>query len=600
RLSKRAMTLAGAYVLGLTVFALALFASDRLRVDVAALILLLLLTIPEPWIPGLLTAKEALSGFGSETIVVLIALFVLTEGVIRTGVVERLGLRMATLGGAQHPGAFSRGILLTAAGVSTFISNTLTTAIFLPLVIGASRRMKLPASKLLMPLAFATILTGTMTVIGTSTNLVVTGYLAREGLRPLGFFEMAPVGGVIAVLGMLYLLFLAPRLLPDRRTPESSGHPARQFAAEVVVQKDSSFVGKTLEQLRLAEVLDLIVIGVRRSTRRLLQLDAQDVLLEGDELVVQGRARDILSVKDVAGLDIKSEVKHEPRTAKEESSRMVEALVLPRSALVGRTLGGMRFSHVTGFTVLGMHTAGDEQAARKLSERRLRPSDVLLLKGNADDFDRLPRGLLVLDDLSAHHPRRMKGVWAAGIFIGSIVLGATGWLEMPVAFLLGVLILLLTRCIRAEEAYASVDWRLLVLIGVMLAFGAAMQKSGASAWLARLIVEHISPFGAYAVMAAFYLLTMILSQPMSNQAAALIVLPVAIETARGLGLDSRPLVIAVTLAASCSFLTPLEPACLLVYGPGRYRFRDFVRVGFPLTAIAFVTAMSMVPLFWSW
>src|SRR5690349_18590600 len=316
------MTLAAAYVLGLTVLALAMFASDRLRVDVVALILLLLLTLPQPLIPELLTAKEALAGFGSETIVVLISLFVLTEGVIRTGVVERLGLRLAALGGGR-PLAFSRALLLAAAAVSMFISNTLTTAIFLPLVIGASRRTKLPASKLLMPLAFASILTGTMTVIGTSTNLVVTGWLAQAGFAPLGLFGMTSVAAMIASHGMHYLLFVAPRLLPATETAPASGGAGRRFAAEVVVKGDSSFVGKTLAQLRLPELLDLIIVGVRRSTRRLLRLAPGDKLLEGDELVVRGRAKDILSVKDVEGIDIKSEVKHEPPTAREESSRMV-------------------------------------------------------------------------------------------------------------------------------------------------------------------------------------------------------------------------------------------------------------------------------------
>jgi len=591
------MTLAAAYVLILTVVALVLFASDFLRVDVVALILLLALTIPQRWIPELLSPQEALTGFGSETIVVLISLFILTEGVIRTGVVERLGLRMASFGGSR-PAAFARLILVSAAAVSAFVSNTLTTAVFMPLVIGASRRAKMPASKILMPLAFASILTGTMTVIGTSTNLVVTGFLKQLGMEPLGFFEMTPVGAVIAAIGMVYLLFLAPRLLPDREAAVESGAPDRKFAAEVIVDEKSPFAGKTLAQLRLGDVMDLIVVGVRRSTRKLLQLRDDAKLEEGDELIVEGRAQDILSVKDVAGISIKPETKHEPESAREDSSRMVEAMILPRSNLVGRTLAGMRFSHVSGFTVLGIHTAGAKGDVRKISQRQLRPSDVLLLKGNADDFDRLPKGMLLLEDVSAHHPRSQKGPLSAAIFAGAIALGASGLLALPIAFLLGVLLLLLTRCLRAEEAYASVDWRLLVLIGVMLAFGTAVVKTGASGWLAQLVVDHVSPFGGYAVMAAFYVLTMVLSQPMSNQAAALIVLPIAVETARTLNLDPRPLVIAVTLAASCSFLTPLEPACLLVYGPGRYRFSDFMRVGFPLTLIAFVTSMIMVPLLW--
>ena len=593
-----AMTLAIAYILILTLVALVLFASDLLRVDVVALILLLLLTIPQRWIPELLTAKEALAGFGNVTIVVLICLFVLAEGVTRTGVVERLGLRLASFGG-QRPRAFSRLILVSAAAISAFVSNTLTTAVFLPLVIGASRRARLAASKLLMPLAFATILTGTMTVIGTSTNVVVSGLMFQWGMEPLGFFEMAPVGAAIAVLGMIYLLVFAPRLIPDRGVDEIAGAPnARQFSAEVLVTARSPLAGKTLAQLRLGDVMDLIVVGVRRSTHRILHPLSRAKLREGDELIVEGRASSILSVKDVAGIEIKPELKHSGENLADKASRMVEAMVLPRSSLIGKSLSEQRFSDVTGFTVLGIHSPGAEGKSEKLSQRPLRSGDVLLLKGNAEDLERLPEGLLLLEDVSAHHPRSAKGTLAAAIFVGTMLLGATGALSVPIAFLLGVLLLVVTRCLTADEAYASVDWRLLVMIGVMLAFGEAMVKTGAAEWLANLVVVHVSPLGAYAVMAAFYLLTMILSQPMSNQAAALIVLPVAVSTAAGLGLEPRPLIIAVTLAASCSFLTPLEPACLLVYGPGRYRFFDFVRVGFPLSVIAFVCSIALVPIFW--
>jgi di/tricarboxylate transporter len=591
------MTLAIGYVLALMLVTLVLFASDALRVDVVALIVLLSLTIPSKWIPGLLSADEALAGFGSDTIVVLIALFVLTAGVIKTGVVERIGLRLASLG-SSRPVAFSRCIILAAGMVSAFVSNTLTTAVFLPLVIGASGRAKIPASKLLMPLAFASILTGTITVIGTSTNLVVSGQLDKYGLAQLGFFELAPVGGAIAFVGMLYLLFVAPRLIPDRGAADAKKPAAgRTYRSEIVVTKKSPLAGKTLAQLRLGDVLSLFVVNIRRSTRRILHPWQTDELREGDELVIEGSAQDILSVKDVTGIDIKSDA--ELTSDKTSDTRMVEAMVVPRSPLVGRSLRAARFRETTGLTVLALHSAHEHRTVDKISTWRLRASDVLLLQGKNEDLERLPEeSLLLLEDLSAHHPRSVKGTTAAAIFIGSMVLAATGALSLPIAFLLGVLALVVTNCVTPEEAYAAVDWRLLLMIGSMMAFGAAMQKSGASAWIAGLVVEHVSPLGGVAVMAAFYLLTMGLSQPMSNQAAALIVLPIAIETARTLGVDPRTLVITVTLAASCSFLTPLEPSCLLVYGPGRYRFSDYARAGFPLTAIAFVLAMLLVPLFW--
>lgn len=591
------MTLAVAYVLCLMVVALVLFAQDSLRVDVVALILVLLLTVPERWIPGLLTPEQALAGFGNETIMVLIGLFILTAGVVKTGVVERIGLRMAALG-RTRPVAFSRFLLLSAATISAFVSNTLTTAVFVPIVIGASRRAKLHSSKLLMPLAFASILTGTITVIGTSTNLIVSGQLPRHGLEPLGFFEMAPVGGAIAVIGLLYLLFLAPRLIPDRGAAYAEKPlDARQFRTELVVTEKSPLAGKSLAQLRLGDILSLFVVNVRRRSKSRPRRD--DKLREGDELVIEGSSQDILSVKDLAGVDIKPDVEMKEPGVKTLDTRIVEAMVLPRSPLVGRTLANARFHEVTGLTVLALNSAHEHRKVENLSGWPMRPSDVLLLQGKTEDIERLPaESLLLLEDVSAHHPRSPKGTLAAAVFIGSMILGATGVLALPIAFLLGVLLLVLTSCLTAEEAYTAVDWRLLVMIGAMMAFGKAMETSGASTWVAGLVVEHVSPLGGSAVMAAFFLLTMLLSQPMSNQAAVLIVLPVAIATAQELGLDPRSIVITVTLAASCSFLTPLEPSCLLVYGPGRYRFFDYTRVGLPLTAIAFVTSMLLVPLFW--
>ncbi len=591
------MTLAIAYVLCLMLLALVLFALDFLRVDVVALILLLLLTVPGRWIPGLLTPAEALAGFGSETIMVLIALFILTAGVIKTGVVERIGLRLASLG-SSRPVAFSRAIVLAAGTISAFVSNTLTTAVFVPVVIGASRRAKVPAAKLLMPLAFASILTGTMTVIGTSTNLVVSGRLPEYGMARLGFFEMAPVGGAIAVLGMIDHPFLAPRLIPDRGAADPAAADAsRQFRSEVVVTEKSPFAGKTLSQLRLGDVLSLFVVNVRRRSKR--KAHSSDQLHAGDELVIEGSSQDILSVKDVAEIDIKSDVELAGKSTTKDDTRIVEAMVLPRSPLVGRTLADARFHEATGLTVLALNSAHERGKVENLSSWRLRPSDVLLLQGKSADIERLPtESVLLLEDVSAHHPRSSKGTMAAAIFVGSMLLGATGVLALPIAFLLGVLALVVSSCLTADEAYSAVDWRLLVMIGAMMAFGKAMETSGASAWAAALVVEHVSPHGGYAVMAAFFLLTMLLSQPMSNQAAVLIVLPIAIVTARQLGLDPRAIVITVTLAASCSFMTPLEPSCLLVYGPGRYRFSDYFRVGLPLTVISFAVSMLLVPWFW--
>ena len=588
------MTLPIAYVLGLFLVGLALFAWDYLSVDIVALLLLLALTVP-----GVLTPSEALVGFGNDTLIVLISLFVLTAGVVRTGVVERLGLRLAEIGGKRSVGLV-RVLLIAVTLISAFFSNTVTTAVFLPIAVGAARRASIPISKILMPMAFASILSSPVTLISSSTNLLVSGLLPRYGLERIGFFEMAPAGIPITVVGMLYLLFLAPKLLPDRTRGElTERYDLRKYLTEVVVLPGSRLGGKTIGETRLGDTLNLGVVGILRDEKRTLAPGRTTKLREGDVLIIEGNAEDILAVKDAEGIEIRPEVKLSDPDLVSENVRMVEAMVLPRSSLMARSLRESAFRERTGLTVLAIHSAGGDDRIDKISRKRLRASDVLLLQGREEDLQRIdPDDLLVLDDVSAHHPRRRKARIAVSIFVASVALGASGLLPLAIAFLAGAVTLVLTRCITTEEAYEAVDWRMMVLIGSMIAFGVAMEKTGTAELLANLIASHASHWGTLGVMAGLFLLTVVLTQPMSNQAAALVVLPVAVQVARQIGVNPRTLVMTVSFAASCSFLTPLEPSCVLVYGPGRYKFFDFARVGAILTLIVFVVSMLLIPVFW--
>jgi di/tricarboxylate transporter len=585
------------YVLGLLVVSLVLFASDKLSVDVVGLIVLLALAIPR-----VLSPKEALAGFADNTILLLISLFVLTAGIVRTGVVERVGLWLAAVGG-KNPMRVTRLLLVAVAAVSSFLSNTVTTAVFLPIMIGVARRSATALSRVLMPLAFASILAGSVTLIGTSTNLVVSSQLPRYGLAPIGFFELTPVGLGIIVLGLLYLFFVAPKLVPDRGQREMTDkYDLRRYLSEAQIQPGSRLAGKTLSESQLGSAMNLNVVGIVRDEKRNLAPGPQETLRENDILIIEGKAEDILSVKDAGGIEIRADVKSalSDGDLQSEQIRMMEAMVLPRSQFAYRTLKEARFREKTGLTVLAVHSAGGPDRIEKLSMTLLKPSDVLLVQGTLEALDRIRGGndLFLLEDVSAHHPRRRRAGWAAAIFVGAILLGVTGILPLVIAFLAGGVALVLTRCLTSAEAYESVDWRLMVMIGCMIAFGVAMEKSGTASFLSELIVRHVSPFGSLALLAAFFLFTVILTQPMSNQAAALVLLPVAIAVSRKLGLNPRSLVMAVTFAASCSFLTPLEPSCVLVYGPGRYRFFDFARVGLPLTVIVFVFSMLLIPIFW--
>jgi di/tricarboxylate transporter len=585
------MTWQGIYVLVLLVVALVMFARSTAPLDVTALVILILLVLP-----GLITPTEALSGFGSETIAILIALFVLTSAIARTGVIERVGLRVASLV-KRHPHALTRALLAAVTTISAFLSNTVCTAVFLPLAIGSARRAGTPLSKVLMPLAFASILSSGITVISTSTNLVVSGELPKYGMEPIGFFEMALPALVISSFGLLYLMFIAPRLIPVRGSADVlETYGLRKYISEVVIAAGSPLAGKSLGDSRLGESMDLTVLGFRRGETRILAPRPTVVLKEGDVLLVEGRAEDILLVKDVDGLEIKPDFKLSDPDLVSENVRMVEAMVLPRSRLVGRTLRDSLFRERTGLVVLAIHgEAGDSP----LSRHRIEGGDVMLLQGDVKDIERVnTRDLVLLEDKSAHHPRTVKSRIAIAIVVACLLLAVLKVLPMSIAFLLGVPALILTRCLTTAEAYESVDWPLIIMIGCLMALGLAMTKTGAAEWLAKALVRWISPYGGRALLASFFLLTVILTQPMSNQAAALVLLPVAIQVARTVGIEPRSLVMTVTFAASCSFMTPLEPSCVLVYRPGNYRFSDFMRVGGGLTLIVFIASMFLIPKFW--
>jgi len=589
------MTLEIAYLLALIVVALILFATEALSIDIVGLALLLALTVP-----GVLSPDQALAGFGSETIMVLIGLFVLTAGVTKTGVVERLGLRLASFAN-DRPRLLTRLLITSATAMSTFISNTVTTAMLLPLTVGSAKRAGVSVAKVLMPLAYASILAGSITVIATSTNLVISGELPSYGLERIGFFELAPVGIGITLVGLVYLFFIAPPLIPDRfKGDRLATFGVRRYISEIVVPSGSRLAGQTLAESKLGEKLDITVLGVRRGDKRDLSPRSNTGLREGDVLLIEGPVEDILAIKDVMGVDIHTGYKAADPDLESDEVRMVEAMVMPDSRWIRKSPRGADFRKTTGMTVLAIHSpGGSKDYQRHLARKRFKVGDVLLLQGKVESIESLdPQNLLNLEDVSGHHPRSQKGWIAAAIFVTSLIVGGSGLLPMSIAFLAGGLGLVLTGSLMPEESYRAIDWRLLVLIGSMMAFGVAMKETGTSTYLAALVVEHVSPHGELAVLAAFFALTAFLTQPMSNQAAALIVLPVAIESAMTLGFDPRPLVMSVTFAASCSFLTPLDPACILVYGPGRYRFFDFFKVGLPLTIVVFLFCMVLIPIFW--
>ncbi len=590
------MTTQIAIVLSLLFVGLVLFAIERIPIEVVSIVLVMALVITRT-----LTAGEAFAGFGNDIVITIAGLFILTGGLAKTGVVDLVGRRLHRFAGDSEF-RITALIMVAAAMSAAVMKNTTTTAMFLPVVLGIAARRSLSPSKLLIPLAFGAILGGTCTLIGTSTNLAVSGALPRYGMEPFSMFELTRVGVPIVGVGMLYMLLVGLRLLPRRKPAKSltEQYHVRQYMTEVIVLADSPLIGKTLAEARISDDLDLTLLGILRGAKHYrIAPHPYEQIQEDDLLLVQGRVEDILRVKSEAGIEIKPDFTLSDAFLEEDDVELFEVMVPRGSIFIGRTLKQLQFRRRYQLVVLAINRHGVNLLS-ELSTVRLRFGDVLLIQGNRERVENIAADdrILLLEEISERQARPTKRRWALLAFGVFLFFSVTHLVALPIAVLLGVLILLASRSLRTNEIYGMVEWRLLILIACMIGFGAAMEKSGADQYLADLIIRGTGHYGPTAVLAGFFVMTVALTQPMSNQAAALVMLPIAAKSALALGLNPRTFAVAVTYAASCSFLTPLEPACVLVYTPGRYRFFDFVRVGSILTIAVFAIVIWLVPIFW--
>ena len=590
------MTTQIAIVLSLLLVALVLFSLERIPIEVVSLLLVMALVLTNT-----LTVGEAFAGFGNDIVITIAGLFILTGGLAKTGVIDLVGRRLHRTAGDSEFRMVAL-IMFAAALCAAVMKNTTTTAMFLPVVLGLAARRNVSPSKLLMPLAFGAILGGTCTLIGTSTNLAVSGALPRYGMQPFTMFELTRVGVVIVAVGMLYMLLIGRRLLPQAKSAESltEQYHIRQYMTEVIVLDDSPLIGKSLAEARFADELDLTVLGILRGQKEYrVAPNPTEQITADDLLLVQGRVEDILKVKAEVGIEIKPDFELNDSLLKGKDTELFEAMVPRGSDFIGRTLKRLDFRRRYGVVVLAINRHGVNLLS-KLSRVRLRFGDVFLIQGSREQVERVAADgqMLLLEEVSEKQARPEKRRWALlafGVFLFSSL---THLVPLPIAVLFGVMILLASQSLRMTEAYEIIEWRLLILIACMISFGVAMEKTRADQYLADFIVRSTGHYGPLAVLAGFFIMTVALTQPMSNQAAALVMLPISVKTALALGLNPRTFAVTVTYAASCSFLTPLEPACVLVYTPGRYRVLDFVKVGSVLTIAVFAIVMWLVPVFW--
>ncbi len=590
------MTTEIAIYLTIFIITLVMFFFEWVSSDVIALGVMLSLILT-----GLITTDEAFAGFGSETALMILGVLILTAALVRTGVEDIAGRFLLNYTGTD-PQRLLLILMIVPAMLGAFMSNTASTAFFLPITFGLARRANVSASKLLMPMAFANLFSSSVTLISSSTNIIVSGLMRQNGLDPISIFELSPVGIPITIAGVVYMLVLGQRLVPDRSANDTSTiFKTQLYITEAMILPDSPLIGKTLEQSGLGRDLGILILKIIRNKTENLSTDASTVLQQDDVLLVEGQREDILKIKDRTGIDIKADAKLLSTHFKENPGELeiLEVMVMPRSRLVGRTLKNFRFRERYGMQVLAINRSG-ETIQHKISRTALRVGDVLLIQGPSNRMRQLDleNHFRILEIIERNPTNQRRAPLATGIFFGALILAALNIVPIAVAVLIGAFLVFLTRCITPEEAYREVEWKALILIGCMLAFGKAMQESGTADYLADQIVNMSGEASPMILLTVFFTLTVILTQPMSNQAAAAVVLPVAIQTATRLNFDPRTFGIMIAVAASTSYLTPLEPACLMVYGAGNYKFIDFVKVGLPLTLIIYVISIILVPMIW--
>lgn len=588
------MTLEGWFVLGVILICLILLVGTSLSVDI-----ILFAGLAVIFITGILPAEQALSGFSNEGMLTVAALYIVAAGLKETGAIHFIVQKV--MGDAKTVKKAQLRIMSPVMVMSAFLNNTPIVASFIPALERWSRISQIPVSKILIPLSYAAILGGTCTLIGTSTNLIINGLIIQQGtLQTIGLFEPALIGIPVAVAGFIYLMLFGDRLLPERGSSLDTFQNPKEYTIEMIVEVNSTLTGKTIEDAGLRNLPGLYLIEIHRNERTIPAVGPYERLKGNDRLIFTGIVDSIIDLQQISGL-VPSTDQVFKLNAPRNERMMIEAVVSRSNPLIGRTIRDGNFRDRYDAVVIAVSRSG-ERINEKIGDITLRMGDVLLLEAHPNFIKKYRNSsdFYLVSSIEDSTPVTYEKAWLAGLsLIGMVVLAATGIMSMLQAAIVAGGFLLITKSFRYSSALESVDWRVLIAIASALGLGSALEYTGTAEYLATNLLSFAGDNPTLA-LAMTYLATWLLTEMITNNAAAVLVFPVALSLAATLGVEFMPFAMVIIVAASASFSSPIGyQTNLMVYGPGGYQFTDFTKIGLPLNLIVGLIAVSLIPYIWN-
>ncbi|TVR39502.1 MAG: sodium-coupled transporter [Bacteroidia bacterium] len=600
------MTLEIGIVLAVLTGAVIMFATERYPVDVVAIIAMSVLVVS-----GVITPAQGVSGFSNSATITVAFMFVLSAALFKSGAVVNIGNRIAQL----FKYNFWLGIfvtMITVGVISAFINNTPVVAIFIPILVGAAAQSKLSLAKMLMPLSFASMFGGVCTLIGTSTNILVSGVAEEHGLEPFSMFEMSRMGIIFFGVGLLYMMLIGIRLIPDRGVEEGlmKKFGMGDYLTEIILTENAPSVGKTIKNCPLVNKLDIDILEVKRDGQLFITPSGEMVLQGGDILKVRCNVEKIKMLKEREGIILKSDAKFKDETESADPKKgdnnivFVEAVIAPNSPFEGKSVKELHFRQKYAATVLAIRHRG-ELMREKVANTTLRAGDTLLIEVEKDRLYNLQQlelkgrnTFLIVNEVDFPEYRKDKMLTVVLTLIGVILLASLEIMPIMMAAITGSMFLVITKCITMEEAYNAIDWKVIFLLAGAISLGVALDVTGAARMISLFLIEIIGSLGPVAILSVLYIITSLMTESMSNNASAVLLAPIAIATAFELGVDPRPFLMAIAFAASSSFMTPVGyQTNTMIYGVGGFKFADFIRVGAPLNIIFWILATFLLPVF---